>query len=190
MKIKNIDLIALPNSMVKWLMNIVKESSNIQRSYKYAYKIIIKFWYRLKNDFCRTRAAPTQKHNICRNYGSMFKSTLVYLYASMSNQYYTYIFTSKFTSKPPISRRPHIHIPAQSLPVSQVLIFVLCSFICFSLFTEKSVDLRGPARFHRIDITARAYLVTRFHSFIYRMEILLISIVRTALMRCLVIHRF
>lgn len=134
------------------------------------------------------RGQRQHKHNIYRNYDSMFKSTLVYLYASMSNQYYTYIFTSEFTSKPPISRQPHI--PAQSLPVSQVLIFVLCSFICFSLFTEKSVDLRGPARFHRIDITARAYLVTRFHSFIYRTEISLISIMRTALMRCLVIHRF
>lgn len=103
------------------------------------------------------------KHNICRNYGSMFKSTLVYLYASMSNQYYAYIFTSEFTSKPPISRRPHIHIPAQSLPVCpRVLIFVLRSFICFSLFTEKSVDLRGLAfpshRHYRARIWLRAFI--------------------------------
>lgn len=125
----------------------------------------MKFRCRLKNDFYRTRAgSAVRKHNICRNYGSMLKSTLVYLYASISNQYYAYIFTSEFTSKPPISRRPHIHIPAQSLPVpvSQVLIFVLCSFICFSLFTEKSVDLRGPAfpshRHYRARIWLRVFI--------------------------------
>jgi len=142
---------------------MTKRSMNIVKSYR-TRKIITKFWCRLKNDFCRTRAGNAVcKHNICRNYGSMLKSTLVYLYASMSNQYHTYIFTSKFTSKPPISRRPHIHIPAQIVTgVSQVLIFVLCSFICFSLFTEKSVDLRGPAfpshRHYRARIWLRVFI--------------------------------
>jgi len=92
------------------------------------------------------------------------KSTLVYLYASMSNQYYAYIFTSEFTSKPPISRRSHIHIPlAIVTDVSQVLIFVLCPFICFSRFTEKSVDLRGSGAFpshrhYRARIWLRAFI--------------------------------
>ncbi|KAL0108062.1 hypothetical protein PUN28_014971 [Cardiocondyla obscurior] len=101
--------------------------------------------------------ASVCKHNICRNYGSMLKSTLVYLYASMSNQYYTYIFTSECTSKPPISRWPHIHIPGAIVTgVSQVLIFVLCSFICFSpLVSLKNLSIYEGRRFHRIDITAR-----------------------------------
>lgn len=168
---------------------------------RHAHKITIKFRYGLKNDFClravriqrATHSAAKHKHNIRRNYDSMFKSTLVYLYASMSNQYYTYIFTSEFTSKPPISRQAHIHIPARNRyrGVSQVLIFVLCSFICFSLFTEKSVDLRGAGVSIASTLPrARVSGYARFHSFIYRTEISLISIVRTALMRCLVIHRF
>lgn len=137
------------------------------------------------------RSRPgVHKHNIRRNYDSMFKSTLVYLYASMSNQYYTYIFTSEFTSKPPISRRPHIHIPARNryrcvpgFDFRSLFIYLFFPFywkIC--RFTRAGVSIASTL--------PRAYLVTRFHSFIYRTEISLISIVRTALMRCLVIHRF
>lgn len=138
----------------------------------------------------------TRKHNIYTNYNPALKSRLVYLYASMSNQYYEYIFTSKFTSKPPISRGlVYISRGLQSLPMhargfdfrSLSVLFV------FPLFNRKICRFTRGTRFHRIDITAAApgrYLVTRFHSFIYRTEISLISIVRTALMRCLVIHRF
>lgn len=97
-----------------------KRLMNIARGHKHAHKITIKSRRGLKNDFCpgahAAAAARRERANIifAENYDSMFKSTLVYLYASMSNQYYTYIFTSEFTSKPPISRRPHIHIPARN----------------------------------------------------------------------------
>lgn len=134
-----------------------KRSMNIVKSYRTrAYKIIMKFRCRLKNDFCRTRAGnAVWKHNICRNYGSMLKSTLVYLYASMSNQYYTYIFTSEFTSKPPISRRPHIHIPAQSLPVCPRFWFSFFVHLFVFPFLLKNLSIYESRRFHRIDITAR-----------------------------------
>lgn len=156
---------------------------------------IFKKWFRSRNRYSWPRS--TRKHNIYTNYNSALKSRLVYLYASMSNQYYEYIFTSKFTSKPPISRGlVYISRGLQSLPMhargfdfrSLSVLFV------FPLFTEKSVDLRGAPVSIASTLPpsgARSrYLVTRFHSFIYRTEISLISIVRTALMRCLVIHRF
>lgn len=136
---------------------MTERSMNTMKNYQTRVrKIIMKFQRRLKNDFYRTRVGNAVcKHNICRNYGSMLKSTLVYLYASMSNQYYTYIFTSEFTSKPPISRRPHIHIPAQSLPVCPRFWFSFFVHLFVFPFLLKNLSIYEGRRFHRIDITAR-----------------------------------
>lgn len=63
------------------------------------------------------------------------------------------------TNKPPAS---YTYPGAIVTGVSQVLIFVLRSFICFSLFAEKSVDLRGLAfpshRHYRARIWLRAFI--------------------------------
>jgi hypothetical protein len=81
-------------------------------------------------------AAAVRKHNICRNYGSAFQihfglSLCVYVESILR----IHIYERIHRSKPPISRRSHIHIPlAIVTDVSQVLIFVLCPFICFSPF--------------------------------------------------------
>lgn len=111
--------------------------------------------------------------------------------------------TNKPRFPPPAPPPLDIHFEAQSFPTHpRVLIFVLCPiYLFFPFYPEKSADLRGWKR-RRVERGGGAatlpshrhyrpaYLVTRFHSFIYRTEISLISIVRTALMRCLVIHRF
>lgn len=144
---------------------MTKRSVNIVKNYRTRVrKIIMKFRCRLKNDFCWTRSGGAVcKHNICRNYGCMLKSTLVYLYASMSNQYYTYIFTSEFTSKPPISRRPHIHIPAQSLPVCPRFWFSFFVHLFVFPFLLKNLSIyEGPAfpshRHYRARIWLRVFI--------------------------------
>lgn len=87
---------------------------------------------------CAIRAdgAREHKHNICRNYGSMFEihfslSLCVYVESILRIHIYERIHLET-TNKPPASYT--IYPGAIVTGVSQVLIFVLCSFYLFFPF--------------------------------------------------------